>query len=213
MGRRVAHLILGSGSPRRAQLLREAGFTFERRPAPFDEAACDLRGLDAAERVQRLAEGKARALAMTPGRRLVLTADTLIALDTQPLGKPADAADARRMLQRLLGTTHQVVTGVCLVESAGGREIVSFVDVAEVTIAPLDAAALDAYINSGEWQGKAGGYNLAELRDRWRFTVAGDEATVIGLPMRRLTPMLRTAVARFDARCGSALQSPRADDS
>lgn len=206
-------LVLGSGSPRRAQLLREAGIGFSQRSSPFDEAACDVRGLSVVEQVHRLAEGKADALAAELSAGMVLTADTLLSLDGEPLGKPADAADARRTLERLMGAAHEVVTGVCLVDAATAQPRDSFVDTATVTIAPLDADTLEAYLASNAWRGKAGGYNLAELERTWRFTVDGDPTTVVGLPMRRLLPRLRRWLGLVDAEDGPPLQSPRADHS
>lgn len=186
-------LILASASPRRAELLRDAGFAYRQQPSPFDEAAADLAGLDVAGCVRTLAEAKARALADTLNSGLVLAADTLVSVDDVPLGKPADAVDARRMLDRLFAQPHRVLTAVCLIDldAEGGRQPHTLTDTAEVIIAMPDAEDVQAYIASGEWQGKAGAYNLAELENRWRFTVYGDPATVVGLPMKRLTPLLQ----------------------
>lgn len=193
-----ADVILGSASPRRAELLRQAGFDFIQQHSPLDEAACDLAGLSVAEQVRTLAEAKARSLAdhLTRGaERLLLTADTLLSLDDAPLGKPTDAAHARRMLESLVGRTHQVLTGVCLLDPARPDAFESFVDAADVTLGPLPDDELTIYIDSGAWQGKAGGYNLAELENRWRFEVTGDPTTVVGLPMNRLAPLLRQRLA------------------
>ncbi|MEX2672426.1 MAG: Maf family protein [Phycisphaeraceae bacterium] len=196
----AARLVLGSASPRRADLLRQAGFAFVTQTSSFDESAEDLAGLAVAEQVQRLAEGKAKALAEQVSHGLILTADTLVSVADQPVGKPTDAADARCMLERLIGQSHQVFTGVCVIDAAESREPIAFVDAATVTIAPLSTEALETYIASQAWRGKAGGYNLAELETRWRFTVEGDPSTVVGLPMQRLTPMLRQRLSGRQAR-------------
>jgi len=95
------------------------------------------------------------------------------------------------MLNLLTGRPHEVISAVALVDALSGRQRI-FHDRAGVTIAPLPEEVIEAYLQSGAWRGKAGGYNLAELAGQWSFTVAGDRTTVIGLPMRRLGPALET---------------------
>ncbi|MBI1368922.1 MAG: septum formation protein Maf [Planctomycetes bacterium] len=180
-----ARLILASTSPRRTKLLDEAGIAHRCIAPPFDDSHFDVSHLKVRQAVATLAHMKAASVAELLDAGLVLGADTLVSLDEHILGKPADADDARRMIGQLVGRTHAVLTGVCLIDAASGRERI-FVDEAFVTIGPLDDAAIEAYIAGGQWQGKAGGYNLAELTDRWPITVEGDPATVVGLPMRRL---------------------------
>ncbi len=183
-------LILASTSPRRAQLLREAGYTFEIVTPPYDDTEHSLDHLPAHLAAPALAQLKAASVADTLPRGLVLGCDTLIALDDHRIGKPADAADARRILNILLGVTHQVVTAVCLIDCASRRQHI-FTDIADVTIPALPPGELDRYLASGDWRGKAGGYNLAELQRRWGITVSGDPTTVIGLPMKRLAAELQ----------------------
>ena len=138
-----------------------------------------------------LAYRKATSAAQVVTEGIVLACDTLVSLDGRALGKPADEPDARRMLLSLLGRPHEVFTAVFLIDAQTKREGM-FVEVAKVTIHPPGDAAIDAYIDSGGWRGKAGGYNLAELQGVWRFDVQGDPTTVIGLPMKRLGEELKS---------------------
>ncbi|GIW74783.1 MAG: hypothetical protein KatS3mg103_1305 [Phycisphaerales bacterium] len=128
---------------------------------------------------------------------LVLSADTACELDGRILGKPADQAHARAMLQAMQGTTHAVATGVALVHP--GRPTTHrllLVDVAHVRIEALPPATLEAYLASGQWQGKAGGYNLHDrLREGWPITVHGDPDTVVGLPAAALPGWLAQAAS------------------
>jgi len=94
------------------------------------------------------------------------------------------------VLSELIGRSHEAITGVCLIDAADRRQRV-FVETAQVRIGQLDPDALEGYIRSGEWRGKAGGYNLAEVRGRWPIEVEGDPNTVIGLPVERLSRALR----------------------
>lgn len=181
-------LILASASPRRAQLLRERGFHFEQVTPPFDDSAEPLEG-PVDQIVTSLALRKARSVAQSLQRGVVIGCDTLLSLDGQPLGKPVDATDARRMLQRLIGRTHVVMTGVCLIDIESQTTRL-FVDEARVTLGRLPAGELERYLACGGWRGKAGAYNLAELQGCWPLTIEGDPTTVVGLPMRRLAAEL-----------------------
>jgi septum formation protein len=186
----AAHLILASSSPRRAQLLREAGYRFQQIAPPYDDSGADLTLLPPRQLAPVLAYRKAVSVSQSMNDGIVLGCDTLLSLDGRAIGKPSDAAGAHRMLQELMGRDHQVVSAVYLVDVATGREGV-FTETATVTIHPVEPAALEAYIRTGRWQGKAGGYNLAELQGTWRFDVQGDPTTVIGLPIRRLLEELK----------------------
>lgn len=184
-------LILASASPRRARLLEEAGVPFEQRRSPFDESAADLSMLAPRHRPPTLAQFKAAALAETLELGIVLGADTLLEIDGEALGKPADVEQARRALRMLIGRSHEAITGVCLIDASTARSTL-LVDTATVRIDSLDEEEIERYLASERWRGKAGGYNLAEVQDRWPIAVEGDPTTVIGLPMRRLPQTLRS---------------------
>ena len=150
-----------------------------------------------------LARRKARSvdLAALPRDAVVMAADTL-AVDAEGglLGTPESVDQARAMLSGLMGRPHRIATGVALRQhladgtdgiDGAGADIQSFVDQAVVCFPRIDPGELSAYLDSGRWRGKAGGYNLAERRAAgWDIDVQGDPATVMGLPMRRLIPRL-----------------------
>ena len=189
---RTGPLILASASPRRARLLREAGYEFEQVTPPFDDSVVNMFDkLPPHDQAQELACLKAASVARDRESGVVLGCDTLLSVDDRAVGKPADEAQARRILWELMGRRHQVVTAVCLLDAAT-CDMRVWATAAGVTIAPLATRELEAYLASGQWRGKAGGYNLAELEGRWRFDIEGDPTTVIGLPMRRLDEELRS---------------------
>lgn len=134
---------------------------------------------------------------MTPEQAadvVILGADTLVVKDGELIGKPVDAEDARRILRRLSSGSHEVLTGVALVALNGRREIL--VDGTRVRVGSVTEEALEAYVRSGDWAGKAGAYNLAErLEAGWPIDFEGDPGTIMGLPMRRLTPRLKRWLA------------------
>ena len=184
-------LILASRSPRRVELLRRAGYAFEQVESPFDDSGVDLGGLSVEDAAAELAERKAAALARRLGSGVVLGADTLLSRDGRAIGKPAGAAEARRVLAGLIGRTHRVITAVCLIDAATGRRR-AVTESAAVSIGTVEPDWLERHIASGAWRGKAGGYNLEELRTAdWPVAVEGDETTVVGLPMERLRGELR----------------------
>ena len=182
-------LILASRSPRRRAMLDDAGIAFEVAEG-VDDGGLLPGSVDAEHWVAALAFLKAWSVARDlEESAVVLGADTVCAADGTLLGKPADAADARAMLGSFIGGTHQVLTGVALVTPDGRRELIG--DAADVTWGQLDETAIDRYIDSGDWQDKAGAYNLAERQaDGWPSECAGDPTTVMGLPMQRLPARL-----------------------
>ncbi len=188
-------MILASQSPRRIELMREAGYDFRVVPADIDETPLEDEG--PIELVGRLARDKALAVARgaaEPGE-LVVAADTVVAVGDEVLGKPADDADARRMLRDLSGGTHQVATGVCLAVAGCAAEPVSFVDVTDVTFYPLTDAEIDAYVASGEPLDKAGAYGIQGAGGRMLVRkIDGDFYTVVGLPIARVA----RAIAELD---------------
>lgn len=183
-------MILASQSPRRIELMREAGFAVTVTPAYVEETPLD--GEDAACLVSRLAQLKAQTVAQTAARpqETVIGADTLVVLDDTVLGKPQDDEDARRMLRALSGRTHQVMTGVhfCRLAQDGiTLRNMSFVSVTDVTFYELDDERIDAYVASGEAFDKAGAYSIQGEGGRLLVReIEGDFYNVVGLPIAEL---------------------------
>jgi len=183
------HFILASASPRRKELLTNAGFDFEARASYIEEV--HRPGETPGEYVSRLAAGKALTVAsQVAPRRLVLGADTEVVIDGQILGKPRDAADAARMVRLLAGKTHRVITGVCLV-SAPDRIEASNVAVTSVTFCSLDEQEICDYVASGEPNDKAGAYAIQGLASRFVTHIEGSYFNVMGLPIHLVYEMLK----------------------
>ena len=185
-------IILASSSPRRAEVLRDAGIAFEICAAQVDESAHP--GETAQAMVARLAEAKARAAAEkiggSKGGRIVVGADTAVELDGEIFGKPRDAADAREMLAALGGRTHHVLTGIFLIRLPDGATRAA-VESTSVTFAPLDPGEIAAYVASGEPMDKAGGYAIQGVAGRYISRIEGCYFNVVGLPLARLHALLR----------------------
>jgi septum formation protein len=180
-------LVLASASPRRRELLTQAGFTFTVTPAAISE---DLRpNENPLAYVTRLAREKAESVyAQLDSEAVVLGADTtVVAPNGEILGKPIDGADAARMLRLLSGATHQVMTGVAVV-SALGTEIAA--EVTHVSMVTLLAEEIDAYIATGEPMDKAGAYAIQGYAARWIPRIHGCYFNVVGLPLALVSGML-----------------------
>jgi septum formation protein len=173
-------LVLASQSPRRSELLRMAGFSFRLRARPVPEVRAEAE--DPREYVMRLARAKAEA-AWEGAREVVLGADTTVVLGEFVLEKPADAAEARSMLTALSGCEHTVITGICLRHPGGA--IVEH-ESTRVHFAVLDAAEIDAYVNSGEPMDKAGAYAIQGLASKFVDRIEGCYFNVMGLPVARV---------------------------
>lgn len=178
-------LILASGSPRRAEILTQGGFTFEKRVSEADETL--PQGITPAAAVEYLAKQKGRAVPRNAGE-IVLSADTVVALDGRILGKPADRADAVQMLRMLSGRTHSVFTGVCLAD--GEREIL-FHEKTDVTFFSLTDAEIQNYIDSGESMDKAGAYGIQGRGALFVEKIHGDYLNVVGLPLAKTAKQLK----------------------
>ncbi len=187
-------LVLASGSPRRRQLMTDAGFTFTIEVRPTDESfPADLPADDVAE---YLARQKAEQFVDDLGDRLVLCADTVVILDNQILNKPADEADARRMLSALAGQTHRVRTGVCLLAPAADSQapvMYSFTDETTVTFAPLTDDEITYYIHTCHPFDKAGSYGAQDFIGLVGIErLDGSFYTVMGLPTHRVYQLLKS---------------------
>ena len=182
-------LVLASASPRRRELLANAGLRFDVAPARIDETRAPSEAPDAL--VNRLARTKAREVAARHRERFVLGADTIVEIDGEVLGKPRDKAHAVQLLERLAGRTHKVLTGVAVV--APGGELFEVRVTSRVTFRAQDRGALERYVAEGESLDKAGGYALQGEGRRLVLRVEGSESNVIGLPMEETLSLLRRA--------------------
>ena len=180
-------LILASTSPRRAELLREMGLEFVVSPAHIEEA--EHPHLSPVELAQLHACRKARVIARRYPKALVLGADTVVALGATSYGKPADRADAARMLAELQGHTHQVVTAICLIHLHGRRHQL-FAETTHVTFRSLTAAQIQDYLARIHALDKAGAYAIQEHGDRIVARIVGSFNNVVGLPTERLAQEL-----------------------
>lgn len=186
----LRRLILASRSPRRRLLLEEMGIAFESAESGIDDGPLLPGACSPRQWVAALAYLKAAAVASLAAAAgtTVLGADTVCSLDGHLLGQPQDEADAEAMIRAVEDREHEVLTGVALVSSEN-RTLLA--DVAVVRVGRIGESAIGEYIASGDWRGKAGGYNLSErLEAGWPIEVAGDPGTVMGLPVRRLAPLL-----------------------
>jgi nucleoside triphosphate pyrophosphatase len=184
------HLILASASPRRAELLRAAGFAFETIVADVDEAQRHGEAPDAY--VRRLAAAKsAAALTASTGREdvIVLGADTTVVVDGMVLGKPRDDAESAAMLRQLSGRTHQVLTGISLRSTV---EEIGRVETTTVEFAALTAEDVHWYVASGEGRDKAGAYAIQGLASRFIPRISGSYSNVVGLPVAAVAQLLST---------------------
>jgi septum formation protein len=205
-------LILASASPRRRELLAQAGYAFTVEAPDVDES--ERAGESPAAYVQRLAEEKAQAIFarhiqssgapfMTASSSwvgsndlplIVLGADTTVVCEGHILAKPADAADAKRMLQRLAGRTHQVLTGIAAVTRTGTT---SAVETTDVTFSPIPEVELDLYCATPEPFDKAGAYGIQGYAARWIPRIDGDYFNVMGLPIARTVQLIEDAITRI----------------
>jgi len=186
----MSRLVLASASPRRRELLTQAGFAFEVRPAHIPEDP--LPDEDPIAYVVRLAREKAQAVfnEVNDSSATVLGADTTVTLDSQILGKPEDAADAARMLRLLSGRTHRVITGIAVVTSESA-EVAA--EVTGVRFLALSDEEIDAYVATGEPMDKAGAYAIQGRAARWIPRIEGCYFNVVGLPLSLVSTMLEFA--------------------
>jgi len=181
-------LILASASPRRRRMLSQAGFRFSVQVPPGDENG-DYPHLDPKELVLTQARAKALAVAgRAAGRAVVLSADTVVVLEGQILGKPSGPEEAGRMLAALSGRTHEVLSGFCLVK---GGEVVEEEAVATgVEFRSLSRAEIEAYVAGGSPLDKAGGYGIQDLGGGLARIVRGSYTNVVGLPLAQVIEAL-----------------------
>lgn len=184
----MSPLVLASASPRRRQLLEEAGFEFTVSASPIDETP--RAGELPEPHARRLAREKAAA-AVVPFPAVVLAADTVVAVDGELLGKPADAAELRRFLHLLGGRTHEVITAVALRDLAGGLHELSVTT--QVTFRAVDDEEIAWYWATGEPRDKAGGYALQGRAASFILRIDGSPSAVVGLPLAETIALLARA--------------------
>ena len=184
-------LILASASPRRQELLRNAGFAFCVRASDIPETP--LNGETPRDCAVRLAREKALAVAKGFPNDIVLGADTIVVIDGAMLGKPDNEADAARMLRALSGRTHEVITGVCVVAATncGNRELRTASETTAVTMKKFSEQEIADYVATGEPMDKAGGYAIQGKASRWIPRIEGDYSNVVGLPLALVSQMLQ----------------------
>ena len=178
-------LVLASASPRRAQLLTNAGYVFTVAPADLDETP--LPGEAPTAYVRRLAEAKAAEVVRGRPDAVVLGADTTVVVDGDILGKPADAAEAAAMLARIQGRAHEVLTGVAVAGPAG---LASAVASTRVWFSRMSPAEIAEYVASGEPMDKAGAYAIQGLASRYIERIEGSQPNVAGLPVALVHALL-----------------------
>ena len=187
----VPDIILASASPRRAALLTQIGLAFWAHPSALgDDGEKRLTGETVEAYVRRLARAKAREVAQRLRHGLVVGADTAVTCGDRLLGKPRDRDEANDFLLFLAGRTHDVITGLALVDAETGRTEVE-IAVTAVTMRPFDATEAAAYVATGEPMDKAGAYGIQERGALLVEGIRGDYFNVVGLPIALLAAMLR----------------------
>jgi septum formation protein len=188
-------LILASASAGRRYLLSKASWPFDVQPSGVEEPPF-VGFPDPRSFVAHVAWLKAAAVAPQVGGGLVLAADSIAWQKGDVIGKPADREDARRILERLGGTTHELWTGVCLWRRPDDWQI-CFQEASVVEMRPWTKPELDAYLESGVWEGKSGAYGIQEQNDPYVRLRRGSQSNVIGLPMETLAEVLRWILPDF----------------
>jgi septum formation protein len=182
-------LLLASASPRRRELLRNAGFDFEVQPSHIIEEV--QQGESPEEFVRRAAREKAMCVAAySPPGSLVLGADTVVVVDGEMMGKPSGPQDATRMLRLLSGRTHRVHTGICLVRAPAGIEALKH-ETTLVSFRELDQDEIRSYVESGEPLDKAGAYAVQGLASKFVTCISGCYFNVVGLPVSLVYDILK----------------------
>jgi septum formation protein len=190
-------LILASASPRRQSLLREAGYAFSITVSNVDESNHPPH-LSAEQFARHLAERKARAVAAEFPDAVVLAADTVVEADGRIIGKPKNLYDAHRILRRLAGTTHSVITAVAVIRLSTSFAEMTAVH-SSVHMRSLTPAELKAYLATNQWQGKAGAYGIQD-NDPFVTRITGCHTNIVGLPMTTTAALLAQAGIRPDSR-------------
>lgn len=183
-------LILASASPRRSELLRSAGYRFSVVRPPLQEPDERYPHVNVASYAESLAFFKASSIADLHPDATILAADTITVLEDEIFGKPLDREDAQRTLRALSGTFHSVITGVALLNPRSELRLIDHA-VTRVRVRTLSDATIEAYLETGQWQGKAGAYGIQDGGDPFVEKVDGSFTNVVGLPMELLARMFK----------------------
>jgi septum formation protein len=179
-------IVLASKSPRRKQLLALCGVDFNVQEANVDEILDE--SVSKVDAVEKLALHKAQTVFLHHPEALIIGADTIVLVDDEVLGKPVDTDDAKVMLRKLSGRTHQVITGICMMDQ---RKTVTFSSVVDVDFCVLEENEIDAYANSGEPMDKAGAYGIQGGAAPFILSIRGDYYAVMGLPVSKVYEHLK----------------------
>ncbi|OQA10841.1 MAG: Septum formation protein Maf [Firmicutes bacterium ADurb.Bin373] len=183
-------MILASGSPRRAELLRTAGYDFEVVIPPYTEPAGPPRWTFAAAAwAEALAYFKARSVGQLHPETVIIGADTVVVHEDRIIGKARDEQDARRILSTLFAGRSEVITGLTVLSLDQNRRIITH-ETTSLIMRPMNPDELEDYLRSGAWRDKAGAYALQEGGDKFLQSMEGSESNVVGLPMERLKNIL-----------------------
>jgi len=181
-----SRLILASASPRRLELLAQIGIAPDVHPADIDETP--LKNETAKAMVLRLAEGKARAIAPAHADAFILAADTTVVIGRRMLAKPENETEARQFLEWLSGRRHRVWGGICVITPTG--KCLTRAVCTTVAFKRLTAAEISAYVASGQWRGKAGGYAVQGIAGTFVVKIVGSYTNVVGLPLYETMTLL-----------------------
>ncbi len=182
-------IILASGSPRRRQLLTEAGYELTVVQPDIDESAFPAKGIEACEYAKLLALAKARSVAQKHPDCLVIGADTVVDFQGQIIGKPGDATEAEQITKKLFSAPHKVITGIAVVRLSDGIELAA-TDTTTVCPKKMTAEQIAEHIKSGSWRDKAGAYAIKQTGDEFIERIEGSLTNVMGLPMELLESLL-----------------------
>ena len=181
-------IILASASPRRQELLASLGLSFEIKISDVDESMDEQ--LSPAQQVEQLAERKATAVAAQLNQGLVIGADTLVVLNQSVLGKPADRQEAMEMIKRLQGRSHEVFTGLAVIDAATDKTVVTH-QVTAVRFKPMTAEEIERYVDTGESYDKAGAYAVQGKASIFIDSIRGCYFNIVGLPVAKLADVLK----------------------
>jgi len=182
-------IILASASPRRRELLTQAGYQFEVVPPDVDESSFAAGDVGADEYAKRLALAKARSVAERFADRVVIGADTVVDFAGEIIGKPADARQAEQITRKLFSAPHKVITGLAILRLSDGTQLVAS-DTTTVYPRRMTPKQIAEHISSGTWRDKAGAYAIQETGDQFVERIEGSLTNVMGLPMELLERML-----------------------